>query len=172
MGHQVVYTTHSPEFVELARPQEIIRLHRQPGQLTAARQVSHTTTLDFGRMQQKLRRMGNEEIAFANHAILTEGQDDQAVIEELLWRKDVHPDIHSISVVNCDGASQIKDYVRLCAELGIDFYVVHDRDDESKEPIQRRNSQITATISATSPPYPSLHGVPRVMEQKPTILRI
>jgi predicted ATP-dependent endonuclease of OLD family len=127
-GHQVIYTTHSPEFADLGRPHEIIRVHKLAFASTQARQVATATKLDFEHVRQKVGRMGNEEIFFANYAILTEGQDDQGVVQELLTRAGIDVNVHSISVVNCDGAGQIKDYVRLCAELGIDFYAIHDRD--------------------------------------------
>lgn len=156
-GHQVVYTTHSPEFVDLGKPHEIIRLHRMPGSSTIAKQVAASTKLDFKRVKQKIRRMGNEEVVFANHAVLTEGQDDQGVIEELFARKEIDPDIYSISVVNCDSAGQIKDYIRLCSELGIDFYAIHDRDDDSKEDTKKRNEQIATVVSDAGQSYPSLH---------------
>lgn len=156
-GHQVIYTTHSPEFIDLAEPQEIIRLHRKLGDPTVAKQVSKTTELDFKRVKQKLRRMGNEEVVFANHAILTEGQDDKGVIEELLVRKGIDPNVHSISVVNCDGVGQIKDYIKLCSELGIDFYVIHDKDDDSSEETKKRNEQIAKAVLDSGQLLPSLH---------------
>lgn len=155
-GHQIVYTTHAPEFLDLGNPQEIIRLHRPVGNSTISKQVSSETQVDFDRVRQKVHRMGNEELAFANHAILTEGQDDQGVIRDLLLRKGINPDIHSISIVNCDGVGQIKDYVKLCSELGIDFYVIHDRDDEAKPEIANRNGTIKDVVGKTALSKPSL----------------
>jgi|Deesub1362A_J573_1020465.scaffolds.fasta_scaffold00027_174 predicted ATP-dependent endonuclease of OLD family len=156
-GHQIIYTTHSPEFIDLAEPHEIVRLHRKPGDSTISKQVAVSTKLDFRRVKQKLRRMGNEEVVFANHAILTEGQDDKGIIEELLVRRGVDPDVHSISIINCDGTGQIKDYIHLCSELGVDFYVVHDRDDDSNKDIKKRNDQIAGAVSEANQSNPSLH---------------
>lgn len=156
-GHQIVYVTHDPEFVDLGNPHEIVRVHREPGRPTTSKQLKASSTFNFPRMQQKVRRMGNTEVAFAQHAVLTEGQDDQGVIEELFCRKGVNLNCHSISVINCDGAVQIKDYVRLCSELGIDFYVVHDRDNEADLPIKKRNSEIATVVTQAKPKLPSLH---------------
>lgn len=163
-GHQVIYTTHSPEFIDLAEPHEIIRLHRRTGNPTVQKQMAISTELDFKRVKQKLRRMGNEEVVFANHAILTEGQDDKGIIEELIVRKGIDPDVHSISIVNCDGVGQIKDYVRLCAELGIDFYVIHDSDDDSNDDIKKRNEQIAKAVSDMGQQFPSLHAYNPTLE--------
>jgi putative ATP-dependent endonuclease of OLD family len=156
-GHQIIYVTHDPEFVDLAQPHEIIRLHRTTGNPTHAKQVGAASQFNFPRMEQRVRRMGNSEIVFAQHAILTEGQDDQGVIEELLARTGVDPNSRSISVVNCDGATQIKDYVRLCSELGIDFYVVHDQDDETDASVKKRNDLIVRAVQQAGPTSPSHH---------------
>jgi predicted ATP-dependent endonuclease of OLD family len=100
--------------------------------------------------------MGNEEIVFANHAVLTEGQDDQGVSETLLRIAGVDIDARSISVVNCDGAENLSDYVRLSAALGIDFYVIHDEDDPTKN--TKRNKAITEAVQTGKPKQPSLHS--------------
>lgn len=156
-GHQIVYVTHDPEFVDLGKPYEIVRLHRQAGKPTAAKQVKAGSAFNFSRMQQKVRRMGNAEIVFAQHAILTEGQDDQGILEELLLRKGVDPNVRSISVTVCDSKTQIADYIRLCSELGIDFYVVHDRDDEKDVATKKHNEAIAAAVAAAKASQPSLH---------------
>lgn len=156
-GNQLVLTTHSPEFVDLARPHEIIRLHRSLDPYTVPRQVSLTTQLDFTHLKQKVYRMGNEEVVFANHAILTEGQDDQGIIHELLTRAGVDIDVYSISVVNCDSVTQLKDYIHLCHELGIDFYAIHDRDNDSEPLTARRNQAIAQAAADTGQLLPSLH---------------
>jgi putative ATP-dependent endonuclease of the OLD family len=156
-GHQIVYVTHDPEFVDLGNPYGIVRLHRRPGEPTVAQQVKLNSTFNFPRMQQKVRRMGNAEVVFAQYAVLTEGQDDQGLIEDLFVRKGVDLNVHSISITNCDGVGQIKDYVRLCSELGIDFYVVHDRDDDTDASVKKRNAEIAASVAQTKPALPSLH---------------
>jgi Overcoming lysogenization defect protein-like, TOPRIM domain len=113
--------------------------------------------LDFTRVKQKISRMGNQEVVFANYAILTEGQDDQGVVQELLTRAGIDSDALSISVVNCDGVNQIRDYIRLCAELGIDFYVIHDRGDDNHPVIKKRNKAILDAVTTSTPANPSLH---------------
>jgi predicted ATP-dependent endonuclease of OLD family len=102
--------------------------------------------------------MGNEEMLFAAHAILTEGQDDHGVIRELLRLKGTDIDAHSISIVNCDGANNLPDYINLCARLAIDFYVIHDEDSPTTNLKQNeRNDQIAKAVTAATPTYPSLH---------------
>jgi len=78
-GNQVIFTTHASAFVDLERPYEIVRLHKTREGATTPRQVAPSLKFDFQKTKRKVRRMGNEELVFANHAVLTEGQDDQGV---------------------------------------------------------------------------------------------
>ena len=155
-GNQVIFTTHASAFVDLEKPYEIVRLHKTREGATTPRQVATNLKFDFQRTKRKVRRMGNEEIVFANHAVLTEGQDDQGVSETLLRIAGVDIDARSISVVNCDGAENLSDYVRLSAALGIDFYVIHDEDDPTKN--TKRNKAITEAVQTGKPKQPSLHS--------------
>ena len=155
-GNQVVFTTHASTFVDLERPYEIVRLHKTPEGATTPRQVAPNLKFDFQKTKRKLRRMGNEEIVFANHAVLTEGQDDQGVSETLLRLAGVDIDARSISVVNCDGAENLPDYVRLCSALEIDFYVIHDEDDAAKN--SKRNKGIAEAVQLAKPKHSSLHA--------------
>ena len=126
--------THSPEFVDLAEPYEIVRLHKISGK-TSSRQVPATQTFDFQKAKAKIRRMGNEEMLFANHAVLTEGKTDQAVIRVLFEKKGVDPNVHSISIVDCHNADNQPDYTSVCASLGIGFYVIHDQQQMTGGPL-------------------------------------
>lgn len=156
-GNQIVLATHAPEFVDLAEPHEIVRLHKVAGQ-TLTRQIPSGEAFEFQKAKQKIRRLGNEDLLFANHAILTEGQDDQGVTEAVIQARGVDSDVHSISIVNCDSAGNLPDYIKLCSHLAIDFYVIHDEDNSAKDVSQkRRNERIAEAVSATSPKNPSLH---------------
>jgi hypothetical protein len=103
----------------------------------------------------KLRTTGNEEIFFARHAFLTEGRDDQTIVELLLRASGVDPDTQGISVIQCGSANSLPDYIRLCGALGIDCYVLHDEDDPTRD--ARRNARIAAAVSALGCAMPSLH---------------
>jgi predicted ATP-dependent endonuclease of OLD family len=143
--------------VDLAEPHEIVRLHKAAGK-TLARQVPSVQTFDFQKAKQKIRRMGNEEMLFANHAILTEGKSDQGVVKALFDIKGVASDVHSVSVVDCDNADNQPDYINVCSHLGIEFYVIHDEDNPTKDASQKkRNEKIANAVSAADQKQPSLH---------------
>lgn len=153
-GHQVVFTTHSPEFTSLSEPKDIARLIKDHEGVTHAFQVAETTTFDFSKAQAKVRRMGNEELLFCSHALLVEGKDDQAVIERLLDIRGVDRDVRSLSVINCDSVDNIPDYVKLCGELRIDFFVFHDEDDQVAQ--KKRNDRISVAVASHAFIQPSL----------------
>ena len=85
-GNGIFLATHSPEFVDLAEPHEIFRLHRVDGK-TSVRQIPAAESFDFQKAKRKIRRMGNDEMLFANHVILTEGQDDHGVTQAFFRRR-------------------------------------------------------------------------------------
>jgi predicted ATPase len=153
-GHQIVFTTHSTEFIDLARPRGIVKVGKRSTGSTDVRQVPAKTSISFANVRRKLRRLGNEEIVFAAHAFLTEGQDDQGVFEMVFQKKGIDVSVHSISIVNCDSAGNLPDYIELCAHLGIDFYVVHDEDDPKRE--QKRNQSIATAVAKAAPKCQSL----------------
>jgi predicted ATP-dependent endonuclease of OLD family len=157
MGHQIIYTTHSTEMVDLSEPHEIVRLHRILGGKTVINQVQKSSLFDFEYMHTKIRRLGNEELLFSSHVILTEGQDDQVIIYELFHKKGINPDAHRISIIACDSRSQIPDYIGLCHELGIDFYVIHDEDDPNQSEQVKENEKISNAIGACKPAKNSLY---------------
>jgi ABC-type transport system involved in cytochrome c biogenesis ATPase subunit len=154
-GHQIICTSHSPEFVDLNFPAEVIRCVRTPTGDTQVHQVPPHSSYDFGTVTAKLRTTGNEELFFARHVFLTEGRDDQAIVEFLLRASGVDPDTHVVSVVQCGSANNLPDYIRLCGALGIDCYVLHDEDDATGN--ASRNKRIASAVTALHPPTASLH---------------
>jgi len=126
-GNDVFITTHDPAFVSLTEYRTVTRVAKAEGRSSTYR---CTEALDFAyeRLAQKLRRGGNAEVLFAQHAILCEGQDDVAVVKVLLERLGCDPDSRSISVVDCGGRENLPDYIRLLDELHVGLSVISDGD--------------------------------------------
>jgi predicted ATP-dependent endonuclease of OLD family len=154
-GNQIIFSTHASTFVNLESPHEIARLSKTVEGATTARQASPDFVFDFQKAKRKVRRSGSEELFFADHVVLTEGQDDQGVWEILLRAAGVDIDANSISVVDCNSANNLSDYIRLCSAFGIDWYAIHDEDDPVKN--IKRNKGIKDAAEAAKPKYPSLH---------------
>ncbi|MGZ5441476.1 MAG: ATP-dependent nuclease [Thermoanaerobaculia bacterium] len=154
-GHQIICTTHAPEFVDLNFPSEVIRCVRGVAGETQVHQVPTDATYDLGNVTTKLRTTGNEELFFARYVFLTEGRDDQVIVELLLRLSGIDPDTQGISVIQCGSANNLPDYIRLCGALGIDCYVLHDEDNPSAN--ARRNRRIADALKAIGGATASLH---------------
>jgi len=152
----VILATHSASFVDLNAPHEIVRCVKEDSGETIVWQVSESLPLDWAKTGQKVRRMGNEELFFAAHVIIVEGQDDQAVIRWLCEQVGVDLDAHNVSVIATDAVTAIPDYMRLCAALRIDHYAIHDADDPTAD--AKRNERIADAAKACSTNgLPNLH---------------
>lgn len=134
-GQNIIFATHSSEFVDIGSYQSVVRVRKEGECSTRVYQVSPDTTLNFDRISQKVKRKGNDELFFSNFVILTEGQDDKIVLEEILHKQGTDCDAASISVIDCDSKSQIPDYIRLCSALNIASFAIFDTDvgDKSSE---------------------------------------
>ncbi len=150
-GNTVIYTTHSPEFVDIAKPHAIVRLKLDADGKSEVHQIREDSSFDFARAKGKVARLGNNDLPFSRHAVLTEGQDDQGIVGELLAMKGVDANVHSISVVNCDGKSNLPDYIRLCHQLAIDYYTIYDEDDPANPKQEKDNQKVTAAVSEAKP---------------------
>jgi putative ATP-dependent endonuclease of OLD family len=125
-GNQIIYTTHSPEFVELEDYKSIIKVFKENNISSKNKQISQRTQLSFDAIERKLK--GNEEIYFSNFAILMEGQNDSVTLKILFEKNNLELDSKSISIINCNGKGNLKSYIDLCNELEINYFVIFDYD--------------------------------------------
>jgi len=125
-GNQIVYTTHSPEFVDLEEYGSIIKIFKENNVCTKNRQIPQKTQLAFDAIERKLK--GNEEIYFSNFSILVEGQNDFVTMKILFEKNNIELDSKSISIINCKGKGNLKSYIELCNELEINYFVIFDYD--------------------------------------------
>jgi putative ATP-dependent endonuclease of the OLD family len=126
-GHDVIAATHDPALVSIVEYPTVMRLIKDSNQTAAYR---CTESLDFSYVQtaQKIRGTINSEMLFAKKVILCEGQDDVAAAVALLDRQGVDLDAQSISVIDCGGAGNLPDYVRLLDALKIECMAIGDGD--------------------------------------------
>jgi predicted ATP-dependent endonuclease of OLD family len=143
-GNQIVFSTHSEEFVSIRNYHSVIRVEKGNGLCTEVHQVPLPTSINFDNLHLKIQAKGNEDIFFAKHVLLTEGQDDRAVFEELLTKEGVDCSAKSISVADCGGKKQIPDYIRLCEALGINYFAIFDTDKGNASSASDSNKIISA----------------------------
>jgi predicted ATP-dependent endonuclease of OLD family len=151
-GCQVIYSTHSPTFVDATRFESVRLLRRPAGQHARASYVSDpadVTYLQQHREAQGLTRdmdVTRSELLFAERVLLVEGPGDVWAVREVADKLGFNLDGEGLSVVSCGGKSSIPFFARFCLALDIEFVVMHDEDIyDTSHPLARDNNQQQAT---------------------------
>ena len=133
-GNQVLITTHSQELISFAENQNIIRLNMTSDGVDGYEYSTETADQAL-KDQEKLLEKGNQEIVFANKAILTEGKGTQFAVHLGLEKLEIDADAEAISIIDCGGVSNLPAYAELCSNLGIPWFAIHDKDiqDDGKQ---------------------------------------
>lgn len=171
-GTQVIYTTHSEEFVDLERMDgvRLVSKDRDNGS-----QVNKPTTAQLTptwRKRLKLIRhfsSPRNEVFFADAVVLVEGRTDEAVIRYLasLHPTGVDLDRENCSVIEVGGKPSLTVFVPMIQALEKRLMVVHDTDsDEEREDVKShhvtQNAQIAEAIGDSDELYlcdPHLEGI-------------
>ncbi len=125
-GNQVLYTTHSPNLLNVARLDELalVRLTEQgtrtlqPEALTPGEDFRVLTEFDAER----------SELFLARAALLVEGQTERLALPFAFAACGYDVDREGASIVECGGKANILLFGRACRAAGIPFVVLHDRD--------------------------------------------
>jgi signal peptidase I len=162
---QIICTTHSPVFLDLADRHDGIVMVKREGEFPAIIQrvddVFDQTEGD--RVQRARLRMTLNfdpmvnEVFFANRVCLVEGDCEIAAIDAIARKLDEQGQVHwptylaarrSIAVINCKGKSTIPAFQKVLNAFSIKYCVVHD-EDEDPGPL-RVNKTIEALLLSTS----------------------
>lgn len=125
-GNQVLYTTHSPNLLNVARLDELalVRLTEQgtralqPEVLSPSEDFRLLTEFDAQR----------SELFLARAALLVEGQTERLALPFAFAACGYDVDREGVSVVECGGKPNILLFARVCRAAGIPFVALHDRD--------------------------------------------
>jgi len=136
-GNQVLYTTHSPNLLNVARLDElaIVRLTEhgtraiQPEALTPGEDFRLLTEFDAER----------SELFLARAALLVEGHTERLALPFAFAACGYDVDREGVSIVECGGKPNIVLFARVCRAVGIPFVALHDRD--------RQDEPLNAVIS-------------------------
>jgi predicted ATPase len=131
-GNQVLYSTHAPAFLNVARLEELVlvRYSRrrgthlvQPEPLGADEAFRIVSEFDAER----------SELFLARSAILVEGRTEKLVLPTIFAALGHDADRAQVSIVECGGKSNIPVFAEICKTCRIPFVVVHDRDAKQGE---------------------------------------
>ena len=137
-GTQVIYTTHSQDFVDLAKIESVQLVSRNVDEGTI---VQGTSTQNVSSKQKQRRRLVREfsaprnEIFFANSVILVEGPTEQATIRFLapMMSPSLDLDFLNCSVIEVGGKDQLPLYIKMVHALGKKLLVIYDSDSHHVE---------------------------------------
>lgn len=142
-GHQIFFTTHSPNFLSFCDYRNIIHTYKdRASNTTGVFQIKEE--LDFtevSKTELKLLEKGNKDIFFAKTVLLLEGKGDKFIFQYLLseiWN--IQIDLKSISIVDCGSIGNIRAYIDVCMGLGVDCFSIFDGDNGSKDGEKTRNN--------------------------------
>ena len=163
-GNQVVYSTHSPAFLNVARLDELVFVERLPKTGTRAVQPQPVTPDEDFRVLTEF-DAARSELFLAHAAVLVEGQTEKLVLPFVFAALGYDANREAISIVECGGKPNIPLFARICRAAGVPVVVIHDRDAPSgRKPIaaeQALNALIAevAGESRTVVLEPDLEGV-------------
>lgn len=139
---QIVYSTHSPELVDLGAPGGIYRISRDPDFNIVANSGS-------GIDEEISRRSMSKKLAegiFSTGVILVEGWRDEALLDAIFSAVDVEGKSAmkrliegNIHMIHADGVSHMPDFVRFYRELGVPLFAVWDGDKHDSEEKQNKD---------------------------------
>lgn len=126
--HQVIISTHSPEFLRSAQPADISLVRKRSGTTsTYINRASQSTTHSSQIFETK-----NAEMFFADHVVLVEGGEEYIIPpladivtgkKEFRWL-----DVKNISIARVNGKAQFKTYTEILEDFGISWTILTDLD--------------------------------------------
>jgi len=143
-GLQVIITTHSPHFVDLARPENLVMVRKPGGIATRVTQVSRgnlveqlldsgahaqfTTDESVGEFYASSATNEIRDALVARMCVLVEGRTEEFAIPELLRSVGFDPLEMGIAIVSVDGLANIAKWLRLFCILETPVYCIFDTD--------------------------------------------
>lgn len=147
-GNQVIYSTHSPAFLNVTRLDELVFVERlargtralQPKPVSADEDFRVMTEFDAAR----------SELFLAHAAVLAEGLTEKLVLPFVFSALGHDVDREGISIIECGGKPNIPLFARICRATGIPFVVVHDSDRKASGRFAPAEQALNALIAETA----------------------
>jgi predicted ATP-dependent endonuclease of OLD family len=151
LGNQVLYSTHAPAFLNVARLEELAFVEHRRGLGTA---VVQPEPLEPDESFRALSEFDAErsELFLSRAALLVEGRTEKLVFPLVFQALGRDHDREAISIVECGGKPNMPLFARVCEAVGVPYVLVHDRDAPAgRRPIASERA-VNAAIAAVAPP--------------------
>jgi predicted ATPase len=147
-GNQVVYSTHSPAFLNVARLDELVFVERLPQTGTHALQPQPVSADEDFRVLTEF-DAARSELFLARAVVLVEGLTEKLVLPFVFSALGYDVDREAISIIECGGKPNIPLFARICRVTGIPFVVVHDSDRKASGKLAAAERALNALIADT-----------------------
>lgn len=127
-SNQIIYATHSSQFVAIPEYEEVHVVYRDGNNTT---KVKASTLAPTDQLREKLRKefdSERNELFFARHVILVEGDTEKLALPEYARRLSLDLDRSGCSVVEVGGKRSLLTFAEIVASFAIPLTVVFDTD--------------------------------------------
>lgn len=125
-GNQVLYTTHSPNLLNVARLEELALVRLSEGGTRVLQPEPLAPGEEFRLMTEFDAQRG--ELFLSRAALLVEGQTERLALPFAFAACGYDADREGVSIVECGGKANIVLFSRVCRAVGIPFVALHDKD--------------------------------------------
>ena len=150
-GNQVIYSTHSPAFLNVSHLDELVFVERRAGGSTRALQPEPVSPDEDFRVLSEF-DAERAELFLARAAVLVEGQTEKLALPFVFEALGHDVDRVGISIVECGGKWNIPLFARICRAAGVPFVAVYDTDAGPGHKPSPSNRAIAAKIRALTGP--------------------
>ncbi|HET6792112.1 MAG TPA: AAA family ATPase [Actinomycetota bacterium] len=126
-GNQILYSTHSPAFLNVVRLDELVFTERRPRVGTLLLQPEPLPADDEFRAFSEF-DSSRSELFLARAAILVEGLTEKLTLPFVFEALGHDPDRERISIIECGGKGNIPLFGKISRAVGLPFVAVYDRD--------------------------------------------
>ena len=148
-GNQVIYSTHSPAFLNVTRLDELVFVERHAVTGTRALQPEPVSADEDFRVMTEF-DAARSELFLARAAVLVEGLTEKLVLPFVFSALGYDVDREAISIIECGGKPNIPLFARICRATGIPFVVVHDSDKKASGRLAPAERALNALIADTA----------------------
>ena len=145
-GNQVLYTTHSPAFLNVVRLDELVFTERRPKVGTLLLQPEPLPADEEFRAFSEF-DSSRSELFLARAAVLVEGLTEKLTLPFVFEALGYDPDRERISIIECGGKGNIPLFGRISRAVGLPFVAVHDRDAPADAEPSEAESQLNGLIA-------------------------
>jgi predicted ATP-dependent endonuclease of OLD family len=126
--NQIIYTTHSTHFVAIPEYEEVHVVHRDKSDATAVRSSKLKPTTQLREKMRKEFDPERNELFFARHIVLVEGDTEKLALPEYARRLDLNLDRAGCSIIEVGGKRSLKVFAEIVISFGIPLTIVFDSD--------------------------------------------